>query len=403
MLLTDESSRSTRAATRGVWALALAEIVSWGLIYYGFGVLLEPMAARANLTIAEAAGAFSLALLVAGLAAPLVGRAIDRRGPGAVMVVGSLLGAVGFVILSGADGAPRLYLAWAVLGLAHACTSYEPAFAAVMRWFDEADARRRALLVITSVGGFASTVFVPSCAFLVAAVGVERAALGLALLLAICVTPLHGIVALTSMPPVRSIDEESASRSAGRSDLVLLAFVFSLHAFASTGLSSFLFPSLIHRGIDAAEASLLAGLAGAAQVPARLAYGPIVRVVPRRARFVVLLTVQAFAIVGIGASDGVARIVAVLAYGATNGLATLERATVPVDWFGVRRYGANGGVLAAGGAFARAGAPLAVASIAGSASYAIAFGALGCALSLAAVLHAAAEMARAAREADSTA
>ena len=85
---------------------------------------------------------------------------IDRHGGHIVMPVGALLGAAGLIgIVYASD--PILYLAmWVVLGAAMAASLYDPAFATLARIFGlEA---RRAITLLTFIGGFASTVSWPA-------------------------------------------------------------------------------------------------------------------------------------------------------------------------------------------------------------------------------------------------
>src|SRR3954465_5846909 len=86
-----------------VATLAVTETASWGILYYVFSVFLVPMRAELGWSEATLPGAYSLALLVSGIAAPAVGRWIDRRGPRWLMTSGSLLGVA-------------MVLAWARIG-----------------------------------------------------------------------------------------------------------------------------------------------------------------------------------------------------------------------------------------------------------------------------------------------
>ena len=379
-----------------VWLLAIAETISWGVLYYTFGVLLGPMAVRARVHESEVAVAFSLALLASGVVAPVVGREVDRRGPGAVMTLGALVGACGFLALAMVEGPLALYLVWMSLGVAHACTSYEPAFAAVTRWFPDPVARRHGLLVLTSVAGFASTIFVPLAAWLVRTRGLPKTSIVFACVLALVVTPLHLVIMRVRRPspPMVSAATPLPVREPPRGALTMLAVVFAIHAFASTGASLFLFPSLVARHVSSADAAALAGLVGAAQVPARLFYEPMSRWIPSRARLSLLLMVQAVALVGWATLTRTGRVVALVAFGASNGLATLERATLVSDWFGLAGYGARSGVLAAASAFTRAAAPFAIALVVSRTSYPHAFFALAAALVVATAVQLATEAQR---------
>ena len=118
-----------------VWALALAQLVSWGSIYYGFSLFVVPMEAELGWSRAAINGALSLGLLVSGACAYPVGAWIDRHGGRAVMGAGSALGAALLAAWSRIDSLAMLYVVWLGLGAALACTLYEPVFAVLTRRF----------------------------------------------------------------------------------------------------------------------------------------------------------------------------------------------------------------------------------------------------------------------------
>jgi Major Facilitator Superfamily len=72
--------------------LALTETVSWGVLYYAFGIFLVPMHEELGWSRTALTGAYSVGLLVSALTAPLAGRWLDRYGPRGLMTLGSALG-----------------------------------------------------------------------------------------------------------------------------------------------------------------------------------------------------------------------------------------------------------------------------------------------------------------------
>ena len=120
---------------RAVPILGLAQVISWGAIYYT-PVLIVPLIAEArgwSLTLAMAG--FSVGLLAAGVASPFVGKAIDRFGGHRVMPLGFLAGAVGLVAVGYASHIAVYFAVWALLGIAMAGALYDPAFATLARIF----------------------------------------------------------------------------------------------------------------------------------------------------------------------------------------------------------------------------------------------------------------------------
>src|SRR5687767_15661675 len=84
---------------RAVLVLGVTQIVAWGVLFYPPVLTVPLIASERGWSLTFAMGGFSLALLVAGFVAPRVGRLIDRHGGHRVMPVGSLLGALGLVLL----------------------------------------------------------------------------------------------------------------------------------------------------------------------------------------------------------------------------------------------------------------------------------------------------------------
>jgi MFS family permease len=176
-----------------VAALCVTEVVSWGILYYGFPVLLRPMEADLGWSRVEVTGAFSVGMGVAALAALPVGHWIDRHGARALMTLGSCLGTAVLLAWSRVESLPALYAVWCLMGAALAATLYEPAFAAVVGWF-ATHGRDKALLTVTLAGALASTIFMPLEAWLLTRLGWRGALEALAVILAVTTIPLHALV-----------------------------------------------------------------------------------------------------------------------------------------------------------------------------------------------------------------
>ncbi|WP_242630956.1 MFS transporter [Variovorax paradoxus] len=177
---------------RMVGWLSLGQLITWGSVFYGFALLMEPVERELGLSRAQSSLAFSLALLAEGALAWPVGRWIDRGHERAVMTGGSLVIVAGLLLHSVVHSALGFYAAWTLLGAGLAATLYSPAFSIVTRRFP--NAFRRAIITLTFLGGLASTVFIPVVAWLIAELGWRHALWVLAAIhLFICV-PLHARV-----------------------------------------------------------------------------------------------------------------------------------------------------------------------------------------------------------------
>src|SRR5262249_20845836 len=96
--------------------LCVTGTVSWGIIYYGFPVMLRPMEAELGFSRAEITGAFSAGLAVAALAGLPVGRWIDRHGARSLMTVGSILATALVVLWALSYSLLALYGVWVPMG-----------------------------------------------------------------------------------------------------------------------------------------------------------------------------------------------------------------------------------------------------------------------------------------------
>jgi MFS family permease len=105
-----------RGPWRAVPVLGVTEILSWGCIFYTPVLIVPLIAAERGWSIAFTMGGFSVGLLTAGLTAPYVGRSIDRYGGHVTMTIGSLIGALGLLLIVHADHPLAYYAVWMVLG-----------------------------------------------------------------------------------------------------------------------------------------------------------------------------------------------------------------------------------------------------------------------------------------------
>ena len=182
--------------------LSLTQLISWGSVFYLFALLLEPVERELGLSRADASLAFSLALLAEGLLAWPVGRLIDRGHERLVMTLGSLVVALGLALHTLVDSLAGYYGVWILLGVGLAGTLYPPAFAVVIRRYP--NDFRRAIIVITFLGGLASTVFMPLIAWLMSQLGWRLALWPLAALHLLVCAPIHATVLRKAPPPLKT-------------------------------------------------------------------------------------------------------------------------------------------------------------------------------------------------------
>ncbi|GHH92953.1 MFS transporter [Streptomyces capillispiralis] len=350
-------------------ALCLTQITGWGIVYYAFPVLNPEITAATGWSPAATTAAFSLALLVSAAAGIRIGRVLDARGPRTVMTAGSVLGTLSLVVVATAPNVPVFTVGWLLAGLAMAATFYQPAFAALTRWW--APDHVRALTVVTLAGGLASTVFAPLTALLVEHLGWRQTYLVLAAVLAAVTVPAHALALRGPWPPAPPATAAGAGAtgaSLARSrPFLLLAVALTLSAFALYAVVVTLVPLLLERGYSTTQAAWALGLGGLGQTLGRTLYAALARGVPPAARAALLIglggaTTAAFALLG-----GPYPLLAVLAVvaGAVRGNLTLLQATAVTDRWGTAHYGRLSALLAAPATTASALAPFAGTALAG--------------------------------------
>src|SRR5207245_250108 len=179
-----------------VAGLCVTETVSWGIIYYGFPVMLRPMEAELGFSRAEITGAFP------------------------------------------------------------------------------ARHRDRALLAVTIVAGFASTIFMPIEAWLLVRFGWRQSLLMLAAVLAVITIPIHALV--LRRPPHAARPRDGAITHDDRPGVTLsvasrtavfwvLAAAFFAGNFTTNSVTVHVIPYLTERGYSPTVAALVIGWMGAMQ------------------------------------------------------------------------------------------------------------------------------------------
>lgn len=364
---------------RAVIGLGIGQLVNWGVLYYAFAMLVQPLERELGVPTWVVTGAFSVALLMSALLAPTVGRWGDRDRGALLIQAGGIVAAAVLVAWTFMPGVLTLYVVWAGLGFCMAATLYEPAFVIVGRAYDDPARRLRALAAVTLFGGLASTVFLPGTAFLVEAVGWRGAVLVLAALLVMS-TGITSIFVFRHMPatPLRSGAARSAPQApdAGTEPRRFLYVVacFALATFASAGFAANLVPALGERGASTAIAAMLGGLMGVMQLPGRalLMYGALAGSPARLVATSLLLHAFGLAAVAFAPSMlGVA--LGTIAFALGAGLTTLVRPYLIQTMFSSGSGGYLNGRLARHQQLARAVGPLVIAWLGSVVGYAAAF------------------------------
>ncbi|GII54138.1 MFS transporter [Planotetraspora thailandica] len=352
-------------------ALCITQIVGWGVIYYAFPVLNPAITADTGWPTTATTAAYSAALLVSAFAGIPIGRILDARGPRTVMTTGSILGVASMLAAACAPNLAAFTAAWLLAGVSMAATLYQPAFAAVARWWG--DDRVRAITIITLAGGLASTVFAPFTATLNEHLSWRTTYVVLAIVLAASTIPAHALALRAPWPPApptpaaahasRGSTKESVARTG---PFVLLAAALTVSSFAEYAVVIALVPLFAERGVSTTAAAWALGLGGAGQTLGRSLYVVLTRRTGVTARTVVLIAAGGLTTLALAVIPGPVTLLTVISIiaGMVRGNLTLLQATAVPDRWGATHYGRLSGLLAAPTLSASALAPFAGAALA---------------------------------------
>jgi predicted MFS family arabinose efflux permease len=341
--------------------LSLAQLISWGSVFYTFALLVQPVERELGLTRAQSSLAFSLALLAEGLLAYPIGRLIDRGWERAVMTGGSVLVVVCLALHSAIHSLAGFYLVWAALGVALGATLYNPVFAIITRRFPLDF--RRAIITMTFLGGLASTVFIPLSAWLIDSLGWRHALWVLAAINLLVCVPIHAwqLRGAPARPAIASAGVVHSPTVYLRSAPFLLIGVFVVCTMGVTAaLPAHMIPLLRGNGLAEAWVIAIPASIGAIQVVGRLLLFFFEhrfdqhlanRLIP------VLIPLGLVALIA-GAGHSGAALLFVLLYGLGNGMLTIVKGTAIAQYVNRDHVASLNGALGLPTALARGIAPL---------------------------------------------
>lgn len=347
-----------------VASLGITQILGYGTTFYLLAVLALPISKETGWPLDRIALGLSIGMLVGAVAAPFVGRAVDRHGGRIVLVAGSLCMAIGLVGVGLSERLFLYWLAWSVIGVGMAAALYEAAFSALGSWYREE--ARGPITAVTLWGGFASTLCWPATAYLSGAVGWRSACFIFAASHLLIALPLHAwMMPRSARSRITVTKLTGVGSSTARTNIslyVLIAASMTLGAVIVTVISVQLIPVLQTNGFTAAAAVSVGALIGPSQVAGRigeLLFGH--RLHPVWSALAAALLMAAGIL--ILTHDVQLALVAIVIYAMGAGVSYVVRGTLPLAMFGPDGYPTVLGRLAAPSLIAQALAPWAAAIV----------------------------------------
>lgn len=363
-------SDQERVPSAIIAALGLTQIIGYGTLYYSFSILAPDMAADVGWTVDAVFAVFSGALLVGGLAAPMLGSLMDRFGARGMMALGSLMAAFALLLCAYSASAAMFIAAIILLEIASAMVQYQAAFATLVQFRPSVAAK--SITYLTLIGGFASTLFWPITSGLHGLCTWREIYLFYAVLnLAVC-APVH-LWVMRRKP----VEHDGAESVTGRREVqgvlrpdrrrlgfYVVSIAFALQGFALSSMLVHMVPMLTELGLGAA-AVMVSTIFGPSQVLSRL----INMLFGQKLSATTLATLSALMIVGgiaaLLVSGGWIAGAAVFALllGLGSGVNSIAQGALPLHLFGSSGYGSLTGKMAAIRLSAGAAAPFVFAAL----------------------------------------
>jgi MFS family permease len=348
---------------RIVWPLAIAEIIMWAAMYYLFPALLLEWERDLGWSKTELSGAFTLALAVSAVLAPVVGRIIDRGFGSRIFICSAITGSLLLALLSMVTRLWQFYAVWILIGMAMSGGLYEACFAILTRVMGTK--AKRAITLVTLVAGFAGTLAFPGTHALVGIFGWRGTVLSFATAIILIAMPLiwlgcrglarhgetHAIIA--SHKTTETLGILHSAR------FWLLAVAFATIALDHGVLLTHLLPLLDERGIQSGAAILAASMMGPMQVTGRLAMIAAGQRVSTLRIFIVCYVAMAIAAVSLLGSGAIPVFLVsfILFQGAGFGVTSIMRPVMIAELLGRKNFGLISGSLAVPYLGAAAAAP----------------------------------------------
>ena len=329
----------------------LSETVIWAAIFYSFPALVLDWQGEFGWSATATMGAFSLSMAVQGLAAPHVGRVIDRGAAPGAMTLGTVGALAGLGALTQVGALWQFYAVWAWLGLMMAATLYDAAFSIVTR--ARGTRARAGITAITLAAGFDSTLAYPLTAAATAAGGWRLSIWIMAALVVVAVLPFHHFAARRLEAEVQARDPATVAPAPSggamrRPGFWPLGLGFALTALGAAILLTNLLPIMAALGVPDGLAILAASTIGPAQVAGRVVLMVAgARTAARTVTFGAFIVIAGGAL-AMGAAAALPPLVLVfaVALGVGNGVVSILRPVVIHEVMGSSGFGETAGAVA---------------------------------------------------------
>ena len=272
---------------RVLMASVLAMTVTSGLAAWANGLYVRPLEAEFGWSRAEVSIGFSAAILVSGLAGPVIGIWIDRHGPRSAIIFGCAMTALSYLLLASTQELWQWYLFSAINAGFRQMMFFIPMQVLISRWFDR---KRGAAMSILgtgwSLGGF---LILPLLAFTIDVTDWRGGfifsgfmAAGVVLPIALLVlrdrpedvgTTADGEPRPATNEPVPPVWGLTLAEAARKPLFWVLSIALMLYFYGAIGWTTHIIPFYESRGLSRETAAILLSVSSGAGIFSRLFIG----------------------------------------------------------------------------------------------------------------------------------
>ncbi len=346
------------------WWLASGVTVVMGMValmsVWTYGIYLAPLQSEFGWSQTTIGAAFGVTFAISGLASILVGRLVDAFGPRRVMIIGTAVTTVAYLLFSQVQELWQFLAVLTVLAFFQVWTFYIPLTSLVTRWFSRR--RATAMAIATSGFGVGGLVFLPAMVGIVSIAGWRES-----LILAAAVTvAINGVFLLifTNDPggawarydecgeaALQSEEHGVAALGSARELLRtrlfwLLALGFAMFYMGEWAFVFHSLPFFESRGASAGEAAVIMSAAAGFGIVLRICSGFVidrVKILEQLAAAVLLAMSVAMLLLLVNGSLATLALFLVL-WGVGSSIGPLLQPLLMVKLFGTRHYATAYGI-----------------------------------------------------------
>ena len=336
-----------------LWPLALAQMTSWGTLYYSFSLFAGPMHSDLGWSQPAMNTALTLGLLMTGVMAYPIGTLLDRNGGRWLMTLGSLGAGVLLMLWAEIRSLPQFFALWLALGVCMACCLMEPLMAVLNQVFGKE--ARRGIIAATMFTGLSGTLFVPLTGHLINVFDWRTTMLMLGALNLLYCAPVHWWF----VPP-RGVDHKPHHPIMLKRGRVImrrrlrnpvfwgLALWYTSYSLTASSLIFQFVPLLRAQKVSDAVIFTAFALIGPTQVVARMVIVTVARhaSVARLGAFTSVLSPIAVLILILAPHQAGWLYLFAICFATGHGITTILRGIAPVEWLGRDHFARTMGAIA---------------------------------------------------------